>query len=315
MTTLCEIGQTGVRIPRIGFGSTGIGNIPQIYGYEVDENRARETIRAILARPDGFIDTARGYALGRSEERIGSVIRELGGWQKGRVLSTKVDRDMETNVFDAAQARRSFEQSLKALEVDRVDILHLHDPEYASDVTEITRSGGALDELFKIKEEGLATAVGLAGGQLDVLMPMLRERDFDVVMTHNRHTLVNMNAAPLIKLANSKDVTVLNAAPYAGGILARGSAIHHFYVYRPATEETLAPVRAVEEICARYDVPLGALALQFSMRDAKIASTVCGVTWPQHVRQTLEWADWDIPRAVWSELAELGQSDADPEAV
>ena len=150
---------------------------------------------------------------------------------------------------------------------------------------------------------------------MDVLMPMLRERDFDVVMTHNRHTLVNMNAAPLIELANSKDVTVLNAAPYAGGILARGSAIHHFYVYRPATEETLAPVRAVEEICARYDVPLGALALQFSMRDAKIASTVCGVTWPQHVRQTLEWADWDIPRAVWSELAELGQSDADPEAV
>ncbi len=315
MTTLCEIGQTGVRIPRIGFGSTGIGNIPQIYGYQVDENRAHETIRAILARPDGFIDTARGYALGRSEERIGSVIRELGGWPKGRVLSTKVDRDMETNVFDAAQARRSFEQSLKALEVDRVDILHLHDPEYAGDVTEITRSGGALDELFKIKEEGLATAVGLAGGQLDVLMPMLRERDFDVVMTHNRHTLVNMNAAPLIELANSKDVTVLNAAPYAGGILARGSAIHHFYVYQPATEETLAPVRAVEEICARYDVPLGALALQFSMRDAKIASTVCGVTWPQHVRQTLEWADWDIPRAVWSELAELGQSDADPEAV
>lgn len=314
MTTLCEIGQTGVRIPRIGFGSTGIGNIPQIYGYEVDEQRARDTLRTILARSDAFIDTARGYAMGRSEERIGSVISELGGWPEGCVMSTKVDRDMETSILDATQVRRSFEQSLKALSVDRVDILHLHDPEYAGDVTEITRSGGALDELFKIKEEGLATAVGLAGGRLDVLMPMLRDRDFDVVMTHNRHTLVNMNAAPLIELANSKGVTVLNAAPYAGGILARGSAIHHFYVYRPATEETLAPVRAVEEICARYDVPLGALALQFSMRDAKIASTVCGVTWPQHVRQTLEWADWDIPEVVWSKLAELGQSDADPEA-
>ncbi len=314
MTTFHEIGLTGVRIPRIGFGSTGIGSIPQIYGYEVDENRARETLRTILTRPDGFIDTARGYAMGRSEDRIGSVIRELGGLPEGCVLSTKIDRDMETSVFDANQARRSLEQSLMALGVDSVDILHLHDPEYAGDISEITRSGGALDELFKIKEEGLATAVGLAGGRLDVLSPMLRDWDFDVVMTHNRHTLVNVNASPLIEQAVSKGVTVLNAAPYAGGILARGSAVHHFYVYRPATEEMLAPVRAVEDICARYDVPMGALALQFSLRDANIASTVCGVTWPQHVNQTLEWADWDIPEAVWTELTDLAQSDADPES-
>nr|WP_254429194.1 aldo/keto reductase [Ruegeria sp. HKCCD7221] len=313
MTSFYEIGRTGVRIPRIGFGSTGIGSIPQIYGYEVDENRARETLRTICARPDGFIDTARGYAMGRSEERIGSVIRELGGLPEGRVLSTKIDRNMETNVFDAAQARRSLEQSLKALGVDSVDILHLHDPEYAEDVSEITRSGGALDELFKIKEEGLATAVGLAGGRLDVLVPMLRDWDFDVVMTHNRHTLVNVNASPLIELAASKGITVLNAAPYAGGILARGSAVHKFYVYQTATEETLAPVRAVEDICARHDVPMGALALQFSLQDENIASTVCGVTWPQHVNQTFEWADWDIPETAWTELADLGKSDADPE--
>ncbi|WP_170560952.1 aldo/keto reductase [Ruegeria atlantica] len=309
-----EIGKTGIRVPHIGFGSTGIGSIPQIYGYEVDEERARETLRTILAQPGGFIDTARGYALGRSEERIGDVIRELGGWPEGRILSTKIDRNMETSVFDASQARRSLEQSFKALGVDRVDILHLHDPEYAVDVSEITRNGGALDELFRMKEEGLATAVGLAGGKLDVLMPMLRDRDFDVVMTHNRHTLVNVNAAPLIQLANSKGVSVLNAAPYAGGVLAKGSALHHFYVYRPATEETLAPVREIEKICALHDVPMGALALQFSLRDDSIASTVCGVTWPQHVRQTIEWAEWDIPEVVWNALVDLRQSDADPEA-
>lgn len=78
MTKHVEIGRTGVRLPQIGFGSTGLGSIPQIYGYEVDEVRALDTIWAILQRPDGFIDTARGYAMGRSEERIGQVIRELG---------------------------------------------------------------------------------------------------------------------------------------------------------------------------------------------------------------------------------------------
>ncbi|NOC93099.1 aldo/keto reductase [Ruegeria sp. HKCCD6228] len=313
MTKHVEIGRTGVRLPQIGFGSTGLGSIPQIYGYEVDEGRALDTIRAILQRPDGFIDTARGYAMGRSEERIGQVIRELGGWPEGRVLSTKLDRDMESNRFDATQARRSLEASLQALGVEQVDILHLHDPEYAADISEVTGTGGALDELFRIKEEGLAKAVGLAGGRIDVLMPMLRDREFDVLLTHNRHTVVNVNSAPMIELARSNGVAVLNAAPYSGGILAKGSSAHHYYVYQQATEAVLGPVRAVESICSRYDVPLGALALQFSVKNADIASTICGATWPQHVDQTFEWANWAIPDAVWSELAELGQSQNDPE--
>ena len=309
-----EIGKTGLRVPPLCFGSTGLGSIPQIYGYEVDEDRALETLRAILARPDAFLDTSRAYAMGRSEERIGKVVRELGGWPEGRVLSTKLDRDMETGVFGASQARKSFEESLKALGVERVDILYLHDPEYVADLTEVTRNGGALDELFRIKEEGFATAVGLAGGRIDVLMPMLRDRDFDVLLSHNRNTVVNKNAAPMIELAKTKGVSVVNAAPYAGGALAKGSSVHRFYVYKEANDKTLAPVHAVEKLCARYDVPTGAVALQFSMRDPDVTSTVCGVTWPQRIRQTLEWADWPIPEEVWTELGKLKRSDEDPEA-
>ena len=75
--------------------------------------------------------------MGRSEERIGKVVRELGGWPEGRVLSTKLDRDPTTGRFDAGQARRSLEESLAALGVDRVDVLHLHDPEHAADLDEI----------------------------------------------------------------------------------------------------------------------------------------------------------------------------------
>ena len=87
------------------------------------------------------------------------------GWPKDAILSTKLDRDAERgNRFDAAQARRSLEASLKALGVDRVNILHLHDPEYAANLSEVTGPKGAIAELFKMKEEGLADAVGLAGG-------------------------------------------------------------------------------------------------------------------------------------------------------
>jgi D-threo-aldose 1-dehydrogenase len=309
-----EIGRTGLWVPPIAFGTSALGDMPDTYGYGVGEERALETVRAILMRPDAFLDTSRNYGFGRSEERIGKVVRELGGWPEGRVLSTKLDRDMATERLNADRARRSFEESLVALGVERVHILHLHDPEYAADLAEVTRPGGALGELVRIKEEGLADAIGLAAGRVDLMMPIIRDWDLDVLITHNRYTLVNRNAEPLIELARSRGVAVLNAAPYAGGALAKGAGEHRRYVYQEASEGMLEPVRRVEAICARHGVPPGAAALQFSLRDPRIAATICGVSRPERVEETLAWARWPIGEEVWEDLLGLPFSTDDPEA-
>ena len=195
-----------------------------------------------------------------------------------------------------------------------MQILHLHDPEYASDLKDVTKPGGALSELVRIKEEGLADAIGLAAGQVDVMMPILRDWDLDVIITHNRYTLVNRNAEPMIALAQSRGMSVLNAAPYASGALAKGSANHKRYVYQEATAEVLAPIARVEAICARHGVPPGAAALQFSLRDPRIASTICGVSRPERVAETFAWAKWPIAKEVWDELLGLPFSADDPEA-
>lgn len=314
MNTLTKVGKSGVAIPRIGFGATALADMPDTYGYSVGEERALATIRAILDQPHGMIDTSRNYGLGRSEALIGKIVRERGGWPAGRVLSTKLDRDMNTLRFDAAQARRSLEESMTALGVDRVDILHLHDPEHASDLTEITKRHGALDELMRMKEEGLVRAVGLAAGRIDIMMPMLRDWDFDALITHNRFTLVNRNAEPMLDLAEARGIAVFNAAPYASGSLAKGAASQQRYVYQVATEAVLQPIRKVEEICARHGIPLGAAALQFSLRDPRIASTICGVSRPERIVETLQWAVWPINDEAWKELLALPASHDDPEA-
>lgn len=307
------IGRSGLKVPPIAFGTSGLGGMPDTYGYDVAERRAIDTVKAVLAQPDGFLDSSRLYGFGRSEERIGAAVRELGGWPEGRLISTKLDRDPESGRFGAAEARRSLERSLAALGLDRVDILHLHDPEYVIDLDEVTGKGGALDELFAMRDEGLATAVGLAAGRIDVMMPILRDRDFDVLITHNRHTLVNRNAEPMLALAEARGIAVMNAAPYAGGALSKGPESGR-YVYQEATDATLAPVRRIAGICARHGVPIGAAALQFSMRDPRIASTICGVTRPERVQETLEWASWPIGEAVWEELLALPFATDDPEA-
>ncbi|HEX9167991.1 MAG TPA: aldo/keto reductase, partial [Roseiarcus sp.] len=181
-----RVGQTDLMLSAIGFGTSGLGDMPDTYGYGVDVDRAKATLLAIFGGPANLIDTSRLYGMGRSEERIGAVIRERGGLPPGFVLSTKLDRDLKDNRFDAAQARRSFEQSLKALGLERVDLLHLHDPEHARSFKEATARDGALGELFRIKEEGLAKAIGLAAGVVTKMMPLLADWDFDALITHNR---------------------------------------------------------------------------------------------------------------------------------
>jgi D-threo-aldose 1-dehydrogenase len=309
-----KLGRTNLWVSNICFGTTSLADMPDTYGYGVDEERARATVRAIFDGPANFLDTSRIYGFGRSEQRIGDVIRERGGLPDSFVISTKLDRDSKTNRFDAAEARRSLEQSLSALGLDRIHLLHVHDPEHAASLAEVTGPGGAISELFKIREEGLAEAVGLAAGTVEMMIPILREWDFDALITHNRFTLANRNAEPMIDLARERGIAVLNAAPYAGGVLAKGSDSFSRYVYQEASDAMLDPIRRIESVCASYGAPPGAAALQFSMRDPRVASTICGVSKPERVRQTLEWAQWPIAEEVWTELERLPFAVDDPEA-
>lgn len=308
------IGNTGLEVTPICFGTSGLGDMPGTYGYSVDEARAEATLQAIFDGPVNFLDTSRIYGFGRSEARIGAAIRARGGLPEGFVLASKLDRDPETGRFDADQARRSLEESLAALGVDRIPVLHLHDPEHARSLDEITRDGGALDALFRMKEEGLTQAVGLAMGRVDVMLPILKAYPFDTLVSHNRFTLLNRAAEEMFAYAHAQGMAILNAAPYAGGVLAKGSAVMPRVTYQEADAAALAPVRRIEEICARHGIAPGAAALWFSMNDPRITSTICGVSKPERVAQTLDWASAEIPEAAQAELLALPASHDDPEA-
>ncbi len=309
-----SIKTTGVAVTPIIFGTSALGSMPDTYGYAVDEARARDTLEAIFRGPVNCLDTSNNYGMGESEKRIGDAIRARGGLPEDFVISTKVDRDTETNRLDAARVRRSFEESLERMGVDRVGILHLHDPEHCADLGEITRDGGALDEVFKLKEEGLCDAVGLAMGRLDIMLPIVKDRPFDTLINHNRWTLLNRSADELFTYAHGQGMAILNAAPYAGGVLAKGASAAPRISYSPADEEALKPVRAIEAICAAHGVAMGAAALQFSMRDPRVASSVIGVSKPDRVAETLDWATAQIPQALWDQLAALPFDTTDPEA-
>jgi D-threo-aldose 1-dehydrogenase len=298
-------GKTGLRVTTLCVGGAPLGDMPETFAYSVPEESALETIRTAFRSPIRFIDTAASYGDGESERRIGAVIKEIGGLPAGYVLATKADRNLQTGDFSGAQMRRSVERSLFLLGLDRLQIVHLHDPEHGS-FEEITAPGGALEALVRMKEEGIVGALGVAGGPIDMEIRYVELGVFDAVVTHNRYTLLNRTAEPLIELAAQRGLAVLNAAPYGSGMLAKGPEAYARYAYQDAPPEMVERARRMEEVCARFGVPLAAAALQFSLRDPRITSTVVGMSRPERIWQTLELARHPIPGELWPQLDAAG---------
>mgnify|MGYP001340988624 FL=1 len=303
-----------IKVSEICFGTSALGNMPDTYGYEVNPSIAEETILAILNGPSNFIDTSRNYGMGRSEKLIGNVFKSLGGKPNNIILATKIDRDMATNVLDRDATLKSFEQSIKALATEKIDILHLHDPEHCKDLNDITCKGGALDTLFQLKEEGSVTLVGLAMGKVEMMYDLIQEWPFDVMINHNRFTLLNRQADKLFDLAKKKGIKIFNAAPFCGGILAKGTKETNRLVYQEVSEKKLKPVFDLEKTCLKYNIPLGAAALQFSMKDPRISSTIVGITKKSRIDQIVEWSNFEISEDAWTEILSLPFSINDPEA-
>ena len=307
---LRQFGQTNLNVTPLCVGCSGLSSMPDVFGYEVSEEQALATLRVAFQSPIHYLDTAAGYGDGESERRIGIVLRELNGLPESYVLATKVDRDADTGDFSGEQTQRSIERSLKLLGLDRLQIVFLHDPE-STTFENIMQPGGAVEVMLRYKEQNVIGHIGVAGGPIDLMIRYIETGAFKAVLTHNRYTLLNRAAEPLLQIATQRRLAILNAAPYGGGILSRGPEDFPRYAYRNADEVTLQRARQMKAICDEYDVPLGAAALQFSMHDQRITSTVVGMTRPERIAQTLDLAHHPIPEAMWVRLDAVGHETKD----
>ena len=299
-----NVGSTGLSVSPVCVGCAPLGDMPETFDYRVGEEQARETLRAVFESPINFLDTAASYGDGESERRIGEVLKEMGGLPEEVVLATKADRDLTTGDFSGEQMRRSVERSLRLLGTDKLQLVYLHDPEHES-FEHMMADGGPVEVLTSLKEEGMIEHLGVAGGPIDLMIRFVETDLFEAVITHNRYTLVNRTAEPLLDVAAERGVAVLNAAPYGSGILAKGPDAYARYEYREAPQEMVEQVRAMERACREFEVPLAAAALQFSLRDPRVVSTIVGISRPERVGQTLELAIHPIPDGLWEKLDSL----------
>ena len=312
-----------------GFGGAPLGNMHRV----LTEAEADATVTAAWDAGLRYFDTAPLYGHGLSEMRIGRV---LAGHPRGEfLLSTKVGRVLEpcapgdeaSGIYQAPPplkvrfdytadgVRRSLQASLARLGLDRVDILYVHDLELAAHGSaeayearwdELTRGGGwrALDAL---RADGTVGAIGLGTNETAACERLLAELDPDLFLLAGRYTLLEQ--APLGGLLPACErcgVGVVIGGPFNSGVLARQGGS---YDYAAAPPAILARVERLAAVCARFEVPLPAAALQFVAAHPAVVSVIPGAQTASEVVANTRLLETPIPAALWAALKDEGLVD------
>jgi D-threo-aldose 1-dehydrogenase len=278
-------------------GGAVLAGMPEVFGYDVSPAEAITVIREVLAGPLRWIDTANGY--GDSEHRIGRAITEYGGLPADFLVATKVDALGKD--YSGTRVRKSVAASKERLGLDQLPLVYLHDPEFH----DFDSMGDAVRTLMQLREEGEIGHVGLAGGNVHELARYLDLGGFEVLLVHNRWTLVDHSADPLFERAHAEGIAIVNAAIYGGGLLANPSGGSKNYGYRTASAETLEAVARMDQACRNQGTDLATASLQHSVNDPRIAATVVGFSKPGRLDRLVAALESDLSPELVDQLAEL----------
>jgi len=262
-----------------------------------------------------FFDTAPLYGHGLAEMRLGKVLR-----QKPRdefTLASKVGRLLRADaqpepgqswhgtppvnpVFDFTYdgVMRSFEESLGRLGIDRIDILHIHDPDNHYDAA----IAGAYRALDRLRADGVIGAVGAGMNQAEMLARFAREGDFDCFLLAGRYTLLDQIALKeLLPECLQRGIAIIAGGVYNSGILADPKPGAR-YNYQTAPADLLERARRIRDVCARHGVPLKAAAIQFPLGHPAVACVVVGCRNAAQLDESLEMFAFEIPSKLWRDL-------------
>jgi D-threo-aldose 1-dehydrogenase len=306
---------------RLSFGAASLGNLYRA----ISDGEAQETLGAAWDAGIRYFDTAPHYGLGLSESRLGAFLATkprgdfLVSSKVGRLLEPVDGRAGERDsawfdvpatarrVWDYTEPgiRRSLDDSLERLGLDRVDILYLHDPEQYGVADDMPL---ALHALTRMREEGLVSAVGVGSADVSLLRRCIRMADLDLLMVSNRYTLLNASARTVLAPeCLHRGIGIVNAAVFNSGLLASsvpGADSH--YEYGPVPPAILARAHRLATVCEAHGVELPAAALQYGLRDPAVRTIVVGAASAEQVRQNHERMQAPIPDGLWSELEREG---------
>ena len=305
-----QVGNTGLRVTRLGMGTAVIGNL-----YEtLSDAEAHETVRRCYEGGVRFFDTAPLYGTGEAERRLGGGLRGIA--RDEVIIQTKVGRIVRPDrsiYFDYSRdgVMRSVEESLERLGMDRIDILLVHDPDVENPEADYRM---ALDEAFPtlvdLRAQGVIGAVGAGMNQWEMEWEFAKQVDVNCFLLAGRYTLLEQTSLDFLDWCTENDVSIFLGGVYNSGILATGPIPGAKYDYEDAPAEIMAKTERLQAVTLRHGVPLNVAALQFARAHPAIASVVIGSAKTAEAEENRAIWDVETPAAMWQELQDSGLIDS-----
>lgn len=288
-----KLGKTGLHVSALGFGASSLGSVFR----ETDEGEGIRTVHAAVDAGINYIDVSPYYGLTKAETVLGKAIRHIP--RDKFLLSTKAGRyGADTFDFSAGRIVGSLEESLARLHTDYVDILFLHDIEFAPAEIILHES---LPALHRLKEQGKIRFGGISGLPLELFEKLLPQIEVDAVLSYCHYSLNDTSLLELLPLLESRGIGLVNASPLSMGLLsARGTPDWH-----PASPTLKAVCKKAAEYCALRGADIARLAVQFSTANERIPTTLVSTANPDNIVKNAAWTDEPIDGELLAEVLEL----------
>ena len=294
-----ELGNTGLKISEIGYGASSLGGV----FHSFDEGRGIDSVFAAIDAGINFIDVSPYYGHYKAETVLGKALKQIP--RDKYFLSTKVGRYGEDgkNTWDysAERVTRSVYESMERLNIDYIDIINVHDVEFA-DLNQIVDE--TLPALVALKEKGVVGHVGITDLQLENLKWMIEHTPkgtVESVLNFCHYCLNDDKLVDFLDFFEENGVGVISASPFSMGLLTeRGVPAWH-----PAPKPLVEACVKAAEHCKAKGYPIEKLAMQFSIQNDRIASTLFSTTRPENLLKNIEYIKEPADEQLVKEVQEI----------
>ena len=304
-----RLGKTDLDLPILSFGASSLG--AEFRSVNVEE--ALQSVKVALESGLNFIDTSPFYGRGMSEVLLGIALK--GVPRESYTLCTKVGRyDLGHFDFSPKRVAESVDVSLHRLGTDHLDIILCHDSEFVSMQQIVDET---IPALRKAQRAGKVRYIGFSGYPMKIFRFILDQTDVDCVLSYNQYTLQNTRfAEEIVPYLQMKGVGAMNAGPFSARLLT--NAPLPAWLKEPGNVRTAA--RKAAGHCASRGVDIARLALQFSLANPGIATTVSGSANPHNIRNWARWAAEPLDEqllaevlAIFAPVKNIGHAEGLPE--
>ena len=285
------LGKTGLQLPVLGFGASSLGQ--EFRSVTLDE--AVRSVHVALDSGLNFIDTSPFYGRGMSEVLLGVALK--GVPRDSYTLCTKLGRyDLPHFDFSAKRVAESVDVSLHRMGTDHVDLMLCHDIEFV-EMQQIVDE--TIPALRKARQAGKVRFIGVSGYPQKIFRFICDQVGVDCVLSYNQNTLQNTRFADeTVPYLKAKGIGALNAGPFSARLLTNAP----LPAWLKEPEEVKAAARAAAALCASRGSDIAKLALQFSIADPDITSTIAGSANPENIRRWARWAAEPVDRQLLAEV-------------